>query len=44
MSKYLDYGLTASASTGGSGTGIRRSSGTSNLSGRDMTRNEKSYN
>lgn len=38
MSKYLDYGLTASANTGGSGTGIRRSSGTSNLSGRDMTR------
>lgn len=38
MSKYLDYGLTASANTGGSGTGIRRSSGTSNLSGRYMTR------
>ena len=38
MSKYLDYGLTASANTGGSGTGIRRSSGTSNLSGRDITR------
>lgn len=38
MSKYLDYGLTASSNTGGSGTGIRRSSGTSNLSGRDMSR------
>lgn len=39
MSKYLDYGLTASSSTGGSGTGIRRSSGnTNNISTRDMTR------
>ena len=44
MSKYLDYGLTASASTGGSGTGIRRSSGTSNLSGRDMTRMRRATN
>lgn len=44
MSKYLDYGLTASANTGGSGTGIRRSSGTSNLSGRDMTRMRRATN
>lgn len=44
MSKYLDYGLTASASTGGSGTGIRRSSGTSNLSGRDITRMRRATN
>ena len=38
MSKYLDYGLTASSNTGGSGTGIRRSGGTSNISNRDMSR------
>ena len=44
MSKYLDYGLTASSNTGGSGTGIRRSSGTSNLSGRDMTRMRRATN
>ena len=37
MSKYLDYGLTASSNTGGSGTGIRKG-GYGNLSARDKNR------
>lgn len=37
MSKYLDYGLTASSNTGGSGTGIRKG-GYGNLSVRDKNR------
>lgn len=37
MSKYLDYGLTAASSTGGSGTGIRKG-GYGNLSARDKNR------
>ena len=37
MSKYLDYGLTASSNTGGSGTGIRKG-GYGNLSTRDRNR------
>lgn len=37
MSKYLDYGLTASSNTGGSGTGIRKG-GYGNLSARNKNR------